>query len=165
MHRFLLPSIQHIRGITTPTWSQLQQNVSWKKIKKRVPQFKSLAERHPAIAGQWHPTRNGNVTPDMVLSGYFLHVFSRVRSRYLILSTGSNKKYWFKCQAGPDHEWEAPVGNTTYNKNGCPCCSGRKLSVTNSLATRYPAVAAQWHPTLNGDVTPDAVIAGFIICE
>jgi hypothetical protein len=35
------------------------------------------------------------------------------------------------------------------------------LSVANrSLAARFPAIAAQWHPTRNGEVSPEDVVAG-----
>ena len=30
----------------------------------------------------------------------------------------------------------------------------------NDLATCYPSIAAQWHPTLNAPLTPDNVAAG-----
>ena len=44
---------------------------------------------------------------------------------------------------------------------GCPYCAGRKvLPGFNDLATADPRVAAQWHPTLNGSLTPEAVTAG-----
>ena len=32
--------------------------------------------------------------------------------------------------------------------------------MTNSLATLQPDLAAQWHPTKNGALTPDMVVAG-----
>ncbi|MFM8466213.1 MAG: zinc-ribbon domain-containing protein [Oxalobacteraceae bacterium] len=38
----------------------------------------------PEIAAQWHPTKNNGVTPDQV-------------------AAGSNKKYFWKCDKGPDH--------------------------------------------------------------
>ena len=41
----------------------------------------------------------------------------------------------------------------------CPCCCGRQVSVTNSLATVAPEIAAQWHPTLNGTTTPNDVVS------
>ena len=47
---------------------------------------KSLAETHPEVAKQWHPTKNGDLTP---------HEFT----------SGSNKKFWWKCPKGDDHEW------------------------------------------------------------
>ena len=45
--------------------------------------------------------------------------------------------------------------------SGCPYCAGRKvLPGFNDLATLEPKIAAQWHPTLNGGLTPDGVTVG-----
>ena len=45
--------------------------------------------------------------------------------------------------------------------SGCPYCGGRRvLAGFNDLATQAPEVAAQWHPTLNGNLTPSMVTAG-----
>lgn len=45
--------------------------------------------------------------------------------------------------------------------SGCPYCAGRKaLRGFNDLATVDPKTAAQWHPTLNGSLTPEMVTAG-----
>ena len=49
----------------------------------------------------------------------------------------------------------------TTREQGCPYCSNRKvLQGYNDLATVAPDVAAQWHPTLNGELTPEMVTAG-----
>ncbi len=100
----------------------------------------SLATLHPEIAKQWHPTKNELVTPEQVVSG-------------------SSKKFWWKCPLGEDHVWEASVVNRTRKTHGCPICSGKKTAVSNSLAALFPAVAAQWHPTKNGALTPFEVTA------
>ena len=63
-----------------------------------------------------------------------------------------NKKVWWKCKKG--HEWKAPLSPRF--KHGCPYCVG-KVSMTNSLATKFPDLAKQWHPTKNGDLTPSDV--------
>jgi len=108
--------------------------------RKVLAWFNDLATRFPAIAAQWHPTRNGDLRPDQV-------------------SAGSSKKVWWRCEEG--HEWHTPVSNRTSKGNGCPVHSGRKLLAGfNDLATRFPDIAAQWHPTRNGDLTPDQVSAG-----
>jgi DNA-directed RNA polymerase subunit RPC12/RpoP len=36
---------------------------------------------------------------------------------------------------------------------GCPYCSGRRVYIGNCLATVYPEVAKEWHPTRN-ELTP-----------
>jgi len=45
-------------------------------------------------------------------------------------------------------------------KQGCPFCAGKRASVTNSLAALFPRVAAEWHPTRNGSLTPADVVVG-----
>jgi len=101
----------------------------------------SLQETHPQVADQWHPDKNGNLEPYQVV-------------------TESNKKVWWKCDKGDDHQWPAIIANRTRKGNGCPCCCGRKVSVTNSLASLYPELAKEWHPDKNGDLTPDQIVAG-----
>ena len=108
--------------------------------KKPLAGYTDLTTVFPDIAKQWHPTLNGNLTPDQV-------------------TAGSNKKVWWRCDLG--HEWEAAVIDRTSKGNGCPVHAGQKLlSGYNDLATRSPNVAAQWHPTRNGDRSPDRVLAG-----
>ena len=51
---------------------------------------------------------------------------------------------WWKCANGDDHEWRTTIDSRA-SKAGltsCPFCANRRLSTTNSLATRYPGVAA-----------------------
>ena len=97
---------------------------------------KSLAETHPEVAKQWHPSLNGDLTPSDV-------------------TPGSNKKVWWKCDKGDDHEWEAIINGRS--RRCCPVCSGRKAVVSNSLLTLNPNIAKEWHPTKNGDLTPSMV--------
>jgi len=101
----------------------------------------NLYNNFPEIAKEWHPTKNGNLQPSDVVAG-------------------SNKKYWWKCTEGPDHEWSAVIGSRTRLGAKCPCCAGLKISITNSLATLYPTIASEWHPTKNGDLQPSDVVAG-----
>jgi len=95
--------------------------------------------KYPELAAQFHPTKNGDLTPADVVAG-------------------TSKKIWWKCPKGPDHEWAAP-GQSRLAGHGCPACAGVRVSVTNSLSA-YPDLAAQFHPTMNGDLTPAEVVAG-----
>ena len=51
-----------------------------------------------------------------------------------------------------------------YSRNAgghkCPYCMGMKATPETSLATTHPEIAAMWHPTKNGDVTPWNTKAG-----
>jgi hypothetical protein len=107
----------------------------------RLAKGHSLSAEYPTLARQWHPTRNGTLRPTQV-------------------SRGSTKRVWWKCPKGPDHEWEAVVFVRALEGTGCPFCRGLRVSVTNSLAKRFPALARQWHPTKNGNLRPEDVTYG-----
>jgi hypothetical protein len=102
---------------------------------------KTLAFFSPAVAAQWHPTRNGGVLTTQI-------------------TAGSSRKAWWQCPVAADHEWEATVSNRTANSSGCPFCANQRTSTTNNLLVKYPEIASQWHPTKNGLITPDQVVAG-----
>ena len=95
---------------------------------------------YPDLVAEWHPTRNNAVRPHEV-------------------KAGSSRKYWWQCPHGPDHEWRASANNRTQG-TGCPFCAGRRPSVTNRLDALFPALAAEWHPSLNGPLTPARVVVG-----
>eukprot|EP00899_Mesostigma_viride_P027013 jgi/Mesvir1/7497/Mv25821-RA.1 len=103
----------------------------------------SLTALYPQIAAELHPTKNGPGVD---------------RSKIL---AGTCKKFWWKCEEGPDHEWQATVDSRTSGGSGCPCCAGRQLSVTNSLTAKFPQIAAELHPTKNGPgVDGSKILAG-----
>jgi Probable Zinc-ribbon domain len=105
----------------------------------------SLAARFPAIAQEWHPTKNRYLQPDSVMAG-------------------SGRKVWWQCRKDPAHVWRATINNRTHphQRTGCPFCAHQRVSATTSLEARFPAVAAEWHPTKNGKLTPAAVMPGSI---
>jgi very-short-patch-repair endonuclease len=100
---------------------------------------KQLNVTHPHLAAQWHPTKNGDLRPDMV-------------------TAGSKKKPWWRCAQG--HEWEAIITNRSRGI-GCGFCSGKwVIPGANDLATVHPQLAAEWHPVRNGELTPSQVRPG-----
>lgn len=70
----------------------------------------------------------------------------------------SNKKVWWKCSKG--HSWNAIVANRCKGR-GCPICANRQILVGyNDLATTFPNIAIEWHPTKNAPLTPQNVVPG-----
>jgi hypothetical protein len=90
---------------------------------------------YPAIAAQWHPHKNGTLTARDVVAG-------------------SNKRVWWIC--GEGHSWFTAIANRVQGK-GCPYCTSRFVCADNSLQTLAPAIAAEWHPARNGELTPNNV--------
>ena len=81
---------------------------------KKLSKTNSLATLFPAIAVQWHPNKNGTLTPDAVLAG-------------------SHKRVWWQCcKNGHCTEWRATIGDRTQKRSikrfekgcagGCPTC-------------------------------------------
>ncbi|UII56246.1 hypothetical protein LS684_01795 [Cytobacillus spongiae] len=101
-------------------------------IEKTVANIKTLLQ-------EWHPDKNGDLKPHMVLKG-------------------SKKKVWWRCAKG--HEWEAVIGDRASKKTRCPYCINKKASAENSLASLYPHIASEWHPIKNKVLTPQDVVAG-----
>jgi len=66
-----------------------------------------------------------------------------------LVTVGSNKNLEWKC--GQGHLYKTSTKQRTILGRGCPYCSGKRvLQGYNDLITTSPAVAAEWHPTLNG---------------
>jgi len=88
----------------------------------------------PNLAKEWHPTKN-KITP------YDVTQFS-------------HKLIWWKCEHG--HEWKSEIANRTNLGSGCPYCKGNLHTSKTCLATLYPEIASEWHPSKN-DRTPQEV--------
>ena len=70
-----------------------------------------------------------------------------------MLTLGSHKKVWWKCNKG--HEWQAIIANRNEGRN-CPYCSSKKvLKGYNDLATINPTLANEWNCEKNGDLKPE----------
>ena len=103
--------------------------------------FNDLQTKYPEIAAEWHPTKNGDLKP----SDFSAHTL---------------RKVWWRCKVG--HEWESSISNRTgKNKTNCPYCSGRyAISGETDLQMQYPEIAAEWHPTKNGELKPTDIKSG-----
>ena len=97
-------------------------------FKSSMPVADPLSKTHPELAAQWHPTRNEGLTPEDVRAN-------------------SYKKVWWRCAKG--HDWKVAVNKRTKSNYGCSYCSGQRTAPEDSLAARFPAIAAEWHPTKN----------------
>ena len=119
--------------------------LSWRAV---WPGFNDLATTHPNLVSEWHPTKNGKITPFSLSAG------SKEQVWWLMLYNDSrtNKQFAF--------EWEAPVYSRALNGNGCPYLNGTRVwKGFNDLASTFPEIAAEWNYEKNGSLTPDMVTA------
>ncbi len=111
---------------------------------------RSLQALFPDIAKEWHPTKNGSLTPSQVTA----HSAKKVWWLYPYDDIKTGKHF--------DFEWEMAIDNRTSQGCGCPYLSGRCVwPGYNDLETQYPEIAAEWHPTKNGDLKPSQVSCGY----
>ena len=69
-----------------------------------------LATVNPKLAKEWHPTKNGNLTPYDV-------------------TPGSGQKVWWKCSKG--HEWQTAIRNRARRGDGCLKCRYKRPRQTH----------------------------------
>jgi len=97
-----------------------------------------LQSVNPALAAEWHPTRNGSMAAKAV-------------------TPWSNKRVWWMCNRG--HEWQATVAGRSRGR-GCPYCAGKAVCEDNCLETVHPTLAEEWHRTRNEGLTARDVTPG-----
>jgi hypothetical protein len=167
---------------------------------------RTLVAKYPAIAKEWHTTKNRPVTPEDIFPNsakkfwwicpngheYEAKPNNRVNGKGCSFCRGSkpakgasaadrfphllkeysednpkplssykpysNKKVTWKCAAG--HEWSAVINSRTANDAGCPFCTNRKVSDTNTVAAAYPELLDEWDYEKNGDFRPDMIVSG-----
>jgi positive regulator of sigma E activity len=101
--------------------------------KKRVHSAYCLENNNPELAMEWHPTKNGSLTPSDV-------------------TPGADKKVWWICPKG--HEYQMKIYSRLQGA-GCSYCAGKKTAPERSLVFLNPEVAKEWHPTKNKNLRPD----------
>lgn len=96
---------------------------------------------YPTLANEWHPVKNGELTPNDV-------------------RPGTDRKVWWLCDKG--HSYEAAICHRTNNNKatGCPYCSGRKASKENNLKYLFPKIAIEWNNDKNNPLRPEMVTPG-----
>jgi len=143
---YSLLSNKYISAIDNLKWRCLKEECgeifesSWDKIKqgrgcgfcdgKQVALSNCLATKNPKLASEWHPLRNGELTPYDV-------------------TCGSGKEAWWQCDKNPKHEWEAVIGIRNLHDSECPYCSGRLATEENNLLILNPELCKEWNYNKN----------------
>ena len=97
----------------------------------------NLCVTHPEIAKEWHPTKNGELTPSKV-------------------KFASHNNVWWLCSNG--HEWQVMISSRTSSSKGftgCPYCASKLPTESNNLAVLFPVLINEWYTTKNGNLKPE----------
>jgi len=101
-------------------------------------------------------TKNGSITNGLLLNEWDYKKNKNLPSEY---TAKSNASVFWKCRKC-GYSYKAKISNRAIGR-GCPCCAGKTVVVgINDLATTHPQLASEWHPTKNGELTPEMVTFG-----
>lgn len=89
--------------------------------------FNDLATTRPDLAHEWHPSKNGRLTPECV-------------------TAGTGKDVWRLGACG--HEWRATANNRTNRGSGCPQCLHSKIEAA-LLARARETFPDAYHGTVD----------------
>ena len=108
----------------------------------------SLAVKNPELANQWHPTKNGLLTPEM------------------FLPNSTERVYWWCNKCG--QEWKDSINHRNTKSGKCPYCTGKRvIQGKTDLLSINPELASEWdfvnnkglQDGLGNDIsTPDKVL-------
>lgn len=98
---------------------------------KRGPSVNSIAKARPSLVPLWNLEKNGDLSPRTLDAAHTVNT-------------------WWRCPKG--HDFQRPP-LLMMKDASCPVCAVAE----KSLAAMNPAVAAEWHPKRNGEVTPAQV--------
>ena len=93
-----------------------------------IPGINDLRTSYSEIAKEWHPTKNGELTPNDV-------------------TAGSHKKVWWQCSKFKHHEWDAVIKSRSKSGNGCPHCTNQssipEVRVLSELESIFKSVISR----------------------
>lgn len=105
---------------------------------KRISLSNCLATVNPELAKEWHPTKNGKLTPYDVTCGMTI-------------------KVWWLCLNNPNHEWCASIASR--KTKGCPYCSGNMVDINHNFGTEHPDLIKEWDYSQNTKTPYDYTIS------
>ncbi len=112
-------------------YSDSLPDVNVARDKSKILEFKTLSLEdsllflYPEVAREWHPSKNGKLTPDL-------------------FPPGSGEVVWWLCpQCG--NEWPASIVNRTKG-HGCDICATAKRKITKkeTLLSRRGSIDKEW---------------------
>lgn len=95
---------------------------------RRVNSDAMLDAVSPELSLQWDHELNQRLRPNNVTSG-------------------SNRKVWWRCMTNSEHVWKAQIASRALNGRGCPYCAGAVAHPTDNLTTTawWADHKHEWH--------------------
>lgn len=104
-------------------------------LHKLASQETCMAFTNPELIKEWHPEKNGILTPFNLLPS-------------------AQRKVWWKCKN--NHEWKETPAHRTRGGN-CPYCLGRRVCKDNSFGQNSIELLKEWNFSKNKNINPNEV--------
>lgn len=88
-----------------------------------------LATKYPNLAKEWHPIKNGNLSPHNT-------------------TCNPHKKSWWICSTC-GREWETRISDRVNHNSGCPYCAWILATKQYNLLVHNPELCKEWNYELN----------------
>ena len=116
---FAITSLFVLIGIDTPDINIQRDRISIYEQYVQLKKDNSLAVKKPELAAEWHPTKNGNLMPDM-------------------FDYSSNKIVWWQCRKC-GREWQQKINSRSSKDYKCRVCARKESIGRNAGAKHYAA--------------------------
>ena len=125
--------------------------------RKQILCPKCSIKKHGLIQSQAIKERSlGYLYPELIK----LYSKNNAISIFKIYPNSHIKRKWICEEYKYKHEYMSMPNNIVSNYSRCPYCTGKKIKIGfNDLASQYPEIAKEWHPTKNGDLKPTQVMS------
>lgn len=108
------------------SWGSISQNQGCPYCSgRRAGLSNCLATRNPELAKEWHPTKNGDLTPYDV-------------------TCGSDQVVWWICPINSNHTWSAKVEHRCQHNHGCVYCTKQAPNPEYNLYIINPKLCEEW---------------------
>lgn len=112
------------------------------------PGVNDLATLRPDLAAEWDFVKNASLSTKR-----------KIKLTPQTVGQNTAAKVWWLCPNG--HSYDTTIKSRSERGIGCRICAGRELIIGfNDLETRFPDLAKEFHPTLNGNVTAKDIHGG-----
>ena len=113
---FAITSLFNLVNIDPPDINIQRDRISIYEQYVQIKKDNSLAVKKPELAAEWHPTKNGSLTPDM-------------------FDYSSNKIVWWQCREC-GREWQQKINSRSSKDYKCKVCA-RKASIGRNAGAKH----------------------------
>lgn len=153
---FIFSSRKKARWICKICGNKWETYIDHRTGKKKTGCPECAKKMRAELKHQYALKNNGSIQNPLLLKEWDYTKNKKGPEEY---TPSCNEKVFWKCSVC-GYEYESKINNRA-NGKGCACCANLVVvQGVNDLSTTHPKLALEWHPSKNGDLTPEKVTYG-----